>query len=415
MNDYLIIGGGISGLYCVQELYKKDKSSNILIIDDRSYWGGRLHTHKRPHYEIGGARFNDNHINLLSLLKQYHCKKVPIPNNSLFIHKSKDNVITPFHNVNDTLNDILSNIVKKSKSYSKKKIQNYTLAEWIHYLSKDKELSKKIKDIFGYDSEINEMNAYDALRSFQNDFISTQFYVVKEGFSELCNRIYLKHKDKPRLSFLNKTRVTHVKKKDSYYEVTTNISRTFHSKKVIFALKALQLKSFPLLKSIYPYLSFIYSAPLLRIYAKYPKNKEGKVWFDSMPKIITNSILRQLIPIDPQSGLIMISYTDGHDIYPFWENKKTKTLKSNEQISQMIEDELSVLFPDIRIPKPSYFKCHMWDIGCHHWKPGCDSKQLSENIKNPLPNIYVVGEAFSQKQAWVEGALETVKQIIDEL
>ena len=415
MYDYIIIGGGISGLFCLQELYKKDKTKTILIIDDRHYWGGRLLTNKRPYYEIGAARFNDNHKLLLKLLKQYHCHKVKILSNSMFLYKSKDNDVIPFHNVNDTLHHIITNVANKSKSYSKSKIQNYTLAQWIDYLSKEKEMSQKIKDIFGYDSEINEMNAYDALQSFERDFISNSFYIVKEGFSTLCNKLYLKHKDKPTLSFVNKTQATHVSKKDMYYEVHTNGTNTFHGKKVIFALKALQLKSFPLLKPIYPLLSFIYSAPLLRIYAKYPKTTQGKVWFDSMPKIVTNSILKQLIPIDPQSGLIMISYTDGHDIDPFWKDKKRQILKSEQDILQMVSRELSLLFPHIRIPKPTYFKCHIWNIGCHHWKPGCDSKQMYAKLKNPLPNVYIIGEAFSQKQAWVEGALETVHEIIDEL
>ena len=30
-------------------------------------------------------------------------------------------------------------------------------------------------------------------------------------------------------------------------------------------------------------------------------------------------------------------------------------------------------------------------------------------------NVYVIGEAFSQKQAWVEGALESVEKIIYKL
>ena len=90
-------------------------------------------------------------------------------------------------------------------------------------------------------------------------------------------------------------------------------------------------------------------------------------------------------------------------------------MKSEQDILQMVSRELSLLFPHIRIPKPTYFKCHIWNIGCHHWKPGCDSKQMYAKLKNPLPNVYIIGEAFSQKQAWVEGALETVHEIIDEL
>ena len=413
MYDYIIVGGGISGLFCLQELYKKKKHCTILIIDDRSYWGGRLQTHKRPHYEIGGARFNDNHKLLLSLLKQYKCHKVKLPSNTLFLHKTKDNMILPLHNVNETLGNIMTNIVKKSKSYSKNTIQQYTLAQWIDYLSKEQLLSKKIKDIFGYDSEINEMNAYDALQSFQQDFISNRFYVVKEGFSELCNKIYLKHKDNQNLSFLHKTLVTNVEKDTEHYKIITNTSKTFCSKNVIFALKASQLKSFSILKPIHPKLKFIYSAPLLRIYAKYPKSSNNKVWFHDLPKIITNSFIRQIIPIDPNSGLIMISYTDNNDINPYWKDKKKQLLKSDPIIMNMIQKELSILFPQASIPKPSYFKTHLWNIGCHHWKPGCDSKSIYNKIKNPLPNIYIIGEAFSQKQAWVEGALETTKQCIE--
>jgi len=412
MYDYIIVGGGISGLYCLQELYKKNKNYTILIIDDRTYWGGRLHTHKRPDYEIGGARFNDNHSLLLSLLNEYKCHKVKLSPNSLFLYKTNHNMIIPLHGVNETLSDIMTNIIKKSKSYSKKNIQQYTLSQWIDYLSKEPQLSKKIKDIFGYDSEINEMNAYDAMKSFQRDFISNHFYIVKEGFSSLCNKMYLKHKDKQNLSFLNKTIVTNVRKHGDEYKIETNTSKLFYSKKVIFALKANQLKSFSILKPIHPNLNFIYSAPLLRIYAKYPKSSNHKVWFHDLPKIITNSFIRQIIPINPNSGLIMISYTDNNDINPFWKDKKKQLLKSDMVIMNMIQKELFILFPEASIPKPLYFKSHLWTIGCHHWKPGCDSKSIYDEIKNPLPNLYIIGEAFSQKQAWVEGALETTKECI---
>jgi hypothetical protein len=163
---------------------------------------------------------------------------------------------------------------------------------------------------------------------------------------------------------------------------------------------------------MYHNLKFIYSAPLLRIYAKYPKSSNQKVWFHDLPKIITNSFIRQIIPIDPNSGLIMISYTDNNDINPFWKDKKKQLLKSDIVIMNMIQKELFILFPEASIPKPFYFKSHLWTIGCHHWKAGCDSKSIYDEIKNPLPNLYIIGEAFSQKQAWVEGALETTKECI---
>ena len=50
MNDYIIIGGGITGLYALDVLNQKN-NYNILLCDERNYLGGRVVTHKQPHYE----------------------------------------------------------------------------------------------------------------------------------------------------------------------------------------------------------------------------------------------------------------------------------------------------------------------------------------------------------------------------
>ena len=89
-------------------------------------------------------------------------------------------------------------------------------------------------------------------------------------------------------------RVEKENKKDCY--VAHSETNSYECSKIIFAIKAPQLRAFSLLKPIHPLLSCIHGAPLLRIYAKYPKQK-NKVWFDGFPKIITNNMLRQIIPI----------------------------------------------------------------------------------------------------------------------
>ena len=111
----------------------------------------------------------------------------------------------------------------------------------------------------------------------------------------------------------------------------------------------------------------------------------------------------------------MISYTDGHDIGVFWKDKRKRIIKSESKIKIIIQNELKVLFPNIKIPKPTYFNAHLWTHGCHHWKPNCDSTKVAKQIQYPQKNIYIVGEAFSHKQAWMEGALESVEEIIKKL
>ena len=104
--DYVIVGGGMAGLYSVQLLHEKHKGASILIVDDRCYWGGRALTNENPFYEIGAARFNDNHPLLLSLLKQYKCHKIPIKSESLFLHDS-DNGVIPYYDSHKTLKKLV--------------------------------------------------------------------------------------------------------------------------------------------------------------------------------------------------------------------------------------------------------------------------------------------------------------------
>lgn len=413
MYDYTIIGGGITGLYVLHQLEKKYKNKKILLVDERDYFGGRIITHKKPQYEIGGARFNDNHILLLNLIKEFKLTKVPLSSDKIFIQKTKNDTIL-FDHVNEVFDSIINNIIKKSKDYSKDELQQYTLKEFIDRISNSTTLSKKLIDIFGYNSEFTKMNCYDSILSLETDFISNKFYILKEGLSELMNRIYKLHNSKSHITFKKNMKILNISKDSNCYILKCNKNHTFITKKIIIAVKSEQLKQFKILSPIFPLLKHIYSASLLRIYAIYPK-QNGKVWFQDMPTTTTNSFLRQIIPIDYNSGLIMISYTDNDDIVPFYKDKRKFLLKSENVLKKMIHDEIQLLFPNKKIPKPTYFKPYLWEVGVHHWKPKCDSVSIYRKIVNPLKNIFIVGEAFSQKQAWMEGGLETVNSIMTKI
>lgn len=411
--DYIIIGGGISGLYALQELHNKNQNYKLLLCDERNYLGGRILTHSNPHYEVGAGRFHDKHKLLLNLIEKYKCHKIPLSKKSIYYEQLPDNKIIQHLDMNKTLDILMRNIIKESKKHSTAYLQKFTFSQYLTHEYKEKKLAKTIKDIFGYDSEINEMNAYDSIKSFENDFLSNQFYILKEGLSELCNRMYNKLNSSPNISFLLNFHVNDVKKMKDLYQVT-NYKKDFLGKNVIFAIKAPQLKEFSILNKIHLFINCVHGAPLLRIYAKYPI-KNRKVWFDNIPKIITNNVLRQIIPIDYKTGLIMISYTDNKDIDIFFQNKRKKTLKSKTQIKSIVEHQLNILFPQIDIPKPTYFESHLWTLGCHHWKPNCNSNKIIKQIRHPYKHIFIIGEAFSHKQAWMEGALESVKEMMKEI
>ena len=163
MYDIVIIGGGIAGLYCAKELSKTHK---ILLCDNRNYLGGRIITNKRPQYEIGAARFNNSHILLKELIKQYNLPTYELSKEYDYISKTTK-IITP--NINLVIDAFINTIVKKSKSFTKKQLINMTFKEFckLHFTTSE---VGKIISYFGYTSEFEVMNAYDALRSFNVDF-----------------------------------------------------------------------------------------------------------------------------------------------------------------------------------------------------------------------------------------------------
>jgi hypothetical protein len=146
--------------------------------------------------------------------------------------------------------------------------------------------------------------------------------------------------------------------------------------------------------------------PLLRTYAVFPT----PAWFKDMPRTITNSPLRHIIPINPNKGTIMISYTDGNDT-----TKWSKILERAGEAALCMEIMKSSrqLFKK-NIPNPLFFKAHCWKNGCSYWLPGLYStEEESKRIMNPFPDIYVCGESYSLHQAWIEGALQHAEDMLE--
>ena len=113
--------------------------------------------------------------------------------------------------------------------------------------------------------------------------------------------------------------------------------------------------------------------------------------------------------MNESTGLIMISYTDDKDTQVYFKNNK---LLDTTTINDKIHKEVCRLFPDKSIPKPTYFKCHLWTEGVHFWRKGSDSQKIFKKILNPEKNIFICGEGFSLNQAWIEGALDTSDRVV---
>ena len=401
----IIVGGGISGLYCAYKLSKK--YDNIILFESADYFGGRIFTFKKKNrpdwrWEAGGARFTKSMKLLLALIKEFGLEKkiVPISSDSNYIDKTTDLVIS-----SRILNKLINNIIKSlEKQYNQDELRKKTLLQFIK-----KEFSNSIANLivnsYGYYSELNIMNAYDAIKLYKS-MQSEQFYILNGGLSQLIDKI-VSACVKNGVEFNTNTKVTTVNLEKDNITVTAN-RKKYSAKNVVLAIPKYGLEKINIIGGKIPksLINSIECEPLERIYCVYPK-QHGHVWFNGIGKITTNNKLRYIIPIDESKGIIMISYTD---------SKFTSTWKKHKdnKLYELLAIELRQIFPNKDIPKPLFIKSHYWKCGCGYWKPKNNSEVISQKMIKPIKNhnLYVCGENYSQKQAWIEGALETSEHVI---
>ena len=208
--------------------------------------------------------------------------------------------------------------------------------------------------------------------------------------------------------YLNTT-IQDIQQKKKHYNIKyteNDILVKVRAEKIVFAIPKKNLFEFKILHPVYSQLDFIGEKKLLRVYALYPKIN-GYVWFQDLPKMTTNNILRYIIPIDKSKGLIMISYSDSRFSEYWMQSNYNHTLEND------IQHELSKCFPDKTIPSPTKLYIHYWENGSHYYKPSSDSESIYNSIIEPVSNIYICNEAYSMNQGWIEGSLEMSKKVTD--
>lgn len=144
------------------------------------------------------------------------------------------------------------------------------------------------------------------------------------------------------------------------------------------------------------------------------------------------------------NSLLMASYNDIETI-PFWKGwekgKQFKGFQPNQtecsysndeivpkhefQITQEMVDsaqsQIEQLHNQPNLPRPYSAVYQEWGAnpyggGWHEWKAGYRLDQVMCRMRHPVEDqdIYIVGEAYSYEQGWVEGALNTAESMLEE-
>ncbi len=408
-----IIGGGITGLILAHEL--TNKGYTVIVLEKSYRLGGRLHTihDKDIQYEAGAGRINENHVRTLEYIDKFG-----LTLGELSLGKNYSNTQTGFIE-KDITHKYIKRIIHYSSTLPKDKLKKLTFFQ-LSQIVLGINNTNKLVNTFGYNAEFENLNAYDGLEMFKNDFnYKTKYYYLKEGFTELINRITNSLKNTKKALVYTEHLVKTIKYNKKYMQLTVEDiygnTKYFRTDAVVSTVPKndlIKLYNWDLYQQ--SLLDSVESVPLNRVYGRFPSPK-GVSWFSDISRTTTDNPIRQFIPINPSKGLAKVAYSDS-DYAKYW---KEYADKGENELRDEILRNLNVVFPNIpKIPKPKWVHNYFWDTGVHMWKSGINSNKLRPKIQKILGKdipFFIAGEAYSNNQCWVEGCINSIDQVLPQI
>ena len=406
--DVLIAGGGISGLYMALKCC--EKGLTVYMMEKDSRWGGRIHTikHDGDMYEAGAARFHKNHKYIQKLIKRYAIETIPLDSR----HREYRAVSCGGKAIESPAYKGITEIVKKSKQYPAKFLKSVTFGRFAEMAIGIAE-KQIIQASFGYDGEFDVINAYDGVQMFSKDFNKSEvFYICKNGLGSIVDAMVKELTGMNTWEGYLDQRITGIEHQDGLFRVTAALldgtKKNIQAKTVVLALpKAALLDMGIWNQEQQALLNTVEGVACERIYAKYKTP-----WYDGIRITTTDIPIRQFIPITDK--LAMVSYSDSKQAQTWNNTVETGT----DALTRRITRQLKELFPELKVPsKPLWMEAYHWEDAIHMWKPNVNSSVIRKQIQHHLgeDGLYICGEAYCSHQCWVDGALQTVEQVLPSL
>ena len=398
--DAIIIGGGISGLYILNNLKQQYPKLNIKLLERDSHTGGRIKTkyyrNGQVKFETGPWRIHHTHLRTIKLIESLSISYRP---------NSSSHLLSKTGNLD----------ICQSKPIIKNKTKNK--------LKKQAGLSLYENIIFQQDiCQANITNEFSKIPQvmdstvtvYDNNLANTgQYFVLDKGLSYLIDQLSKKVEQ----SILTNHLVTNITMLDNQYHIDVMIrdqhkftNQQLKAKHIFLCLPPFYIQEWDITQSyLQPVINSIGSIPLNHIYAKSPNLSS---LYDNKFQIFTNGPLSQIISGDYNNDWFQISYSGGSRAQ-FWNRLKMKYPEKMKDYLQQLLDQHNLKIPITKIE--SFY----WDQAIHYWKPQTNFNLIKavENSIYPdpinLPNLFMAGEAISGVQGWIEGALQTADMAID--
>ncbi len=322
----------------------------------------------------------------------------------------------------------------------------------------------------GYQTTINNWNAADAIPWFLSDFgVEPIYHGFKEGFQQVPLTIAERVRQLGGEIFLN-ARVTGFNKTDDQIEINFLDGSQHHANALVLAMPRrsldLLMPGSPLLNKphVKRLISSVTPRPLFKLFTTYmePWWRPAGV---NEGRSTTDLPIRQTYywpTMDgeaPTSGraMLMASYDDGLNV-GFWDGFRLKhgifwdeeikaivdvpdntfwfegsiaetgqayakwhKYQAPEEMVEEIQRQLAIVHGLKYVPPVVDASYKDWGDdpfggGWNAWNIGVKSWEVKQQILNPDPEVpvFICGEAYSDAQGWVEGALQTADMMLEQ-
>ena len=398
--DIIIIGSGISGLYTAHKLCHEFPNIRFLILEKsaKTWMGGRAGnvSFYGSSVTIGaGIGRSDTNPLLISLLRTYKIK------------------YKPFHSIVDYAPGFQPLNVMKIIGHLKSEYRKHSK---MHYLCfrdfflrfYNRAIYNQFVDTVGY----NDYAYADTKETLYNygfdDTVSgwDGFYVPwKTLVHTLYDNIGSEH-------FRFNQNVVSLSPIENGYEILSENGKIYSCKHIILATTIAGIKQLiPGANARNSLYHQIHGQPFLRVYGKFDIASAGILqdYLHGHYTVIPG-ILQKIIPINSETGVYMIVYSDNTQAVKLKEGF-ADTPKNRDYFCRKMEEGLGITKNSLNLLA---IKGFYWEIGTHYFEPlkedeYANRKDFLRMAQNPQKGILVVGECVSQYQGWVEGALESVE------
>jgi 2-polyprenyl-6-methoxyphenol hydroxylase-like FAD-dependent oxidoreductase len=390
MYDFVIIGGGVAGLYTAYLLTKQEPKLNFCILEQNNHIGGRMINQLFEGVEVvcgaGIGRKAKDH-NLIELLDDLH-----VPYREYMAHHYYAKGVT--HHTSSQVKQLLQQAPPQPR-ISFKKFATEVLGE---------EGYRNFVIASGY-TDFEKADARDVLTYYGLEDNRGHWLGLGIPWNKLSEAL-VKVIGHSRIH-LNKT-VDRIESTPNGIQVHCQDGTKYSSRYTVCATTIQSLRNLFPQQRIYHQ---IHGQSFLRLYAKVDASSAELLKKHLKGLTVVDSPLQEIIPMYPDQGIYMIAYSDNQNA-----DVLKKKLKDPHYFERALEKALSLPRDSIHIIT---MQPHYWPIGTHYYSP---LPQRFENrlsfihrAQRPIPGVWVVGEVVALDQGWVEGALDSVQAVLSEI